>query len=135
MSAGSAGGCSRSASLLPAFARQPQHARTHQNVVLNECAVADCVLALVSDALRSSESPLLKSKSVGATPVISREAIECQVLDRPLDKNQNPALEGDEIRKVDEDPDEPRRQPRKLPTENLGYPCRATNHGERSFVE
>jgi hypothetical protein len=62
-------------------------------------------------------------------------ATESKVLDRPLDKNENPALVCHEIREVNEGPDQPRRQSGKLPAENLSHCSRAADYGKRSFVE
>ena len=65
----------------------------------------------------------------------SRTAIECQVLDGPLDKNQNPALERDQIHQVNKGPDQPRGQPGETKTEHIGHSSGAANHGKRSLVE
>jgi hypothetical protein len=83
--------------------------------------------------LRKVDSALLRLKSEGATGDQASTTIECEVLDRPLDKDQNTALERDEIQKVDKSPDDPRRQTSNLHTEDIGHRRRAADHGERSL--
>src|SRR5258705_4894480 len=65
----------------------------------------------------------------------SRPAIESQVLDRPLDENQNAALELDEVHQMDECPDEPSRKTRNMDTEDVRHRMPPANDGHVAFVE
>src|SRR5437868_11084152 len=49
----------------------------------------------------------------------TRAAAECQVLKSPLNKNHDSALKFHDINQVDEQPDQPREQARKMKTKNV----------------
>ena len=62
-------------------------------------------------------------------------AAEGEVEESPLDKDENTALELDDIQEVNEKPDEPSGQTGDMEAEDVGNRGGAANHGKVAFVE
>src|SRR6185369_716579 len=73
--------------------------------------------------------------SRGGTGNEPRSAAEGHVLDCPLHENYEPALELDDVHKVDEGPHDPRRQAPEVHAENVGHCGGASDNCEVSFIE
>src|SRR5215470_8415257 len=65
----------------------------------------------------------------------TRPAAEGQVLDGPLDEDENPALELDQVHQVDERPDDPGGEAREAESKRVGDRCPSADYGEVSLVE
>src|SRR6266403_152686 len=65
----------------------------------------------------------------------SGTAAECQILDSPLNKDQNSALKSDQIHQMNEDPHQPGYKARKVRAENVCHCGRSSNYCQRPFVE
>src|SRR5260370_33037472 len=70
--------------------------------------------------------------SAGTEP---RAAIESEVLNCPLDENQNTILECDYVRQVYERPHQPGCQSRNMEAKDCSHRGRAPNHRQRATVE
>src|SRR6266481_2742410 len=62
-------------------------------------------------------------------------ATEGEILDCPLDKNQNAALELDYIHQMDERPYKPGRQSRHMHAKGISHRRPPANDGETAFIE
>src|SRR5215813_3029141 len=65
----------------------------------------------------------------------SRSTAEAYVLNCPLHEDHHPTLELDYIHEVNEHPDQPRRQTRKVQPEDIGDRSRASDDGKIPFIE
>src|SRR6266853_6976912 len=62
-------------------------------------------------------------------------ATEGEILDCPLDKNQNAALELDDIHQMDERPYDPSRHSRHVDAESVGDRGPPADHGQTTLIE
>src|ERR1700674_3709834 len=62
-------------------------------------------------------------------------AAERQVLESPLNENDDAALKLHDVNQVDEEPHQPGKQPGNVDAKNICHRGRAANHGHVSFIE
>ena len=65
----------------------------------------------------------------------SCSTIEGEVLDRPLDENQNATLELDEVHEMNECPDDPREKTRNMGAEDIRHRRPSADDGHVSLIE
>src|SRR5258708_39118453 len=74
----------------------------------------------------------IRGSAAGDQP---RTAVECQILYRPLNENENATLERNQIGYMDKSPNQPGQDTRNVKTENVRHCARASNHCQIPFGE
>src|ERR1700730_5940944 len=99
-----------------------------------DCRRFECLLGLPSSARTGVARWSLVIPIAGAGDE-ARAAIESEILESPLDKNQHTILEFHDVQEVNEQPDEPRGQAPKVQAVDSGN-CRGPlDDGNIAFVE